>query len=131
LYDVRTGSLETKDLSKNPAYANDFNRLKKLLENELHQQKDVGLIPPQYRHVLQRQGNLFNVVRKNNIDMDEVINAAAIASQKNKSNLKTLTSYLNNKNSMIQYWSASGLCGLAKSGAITTLPQEAKQLLLA
>jgi hypothetical protein len=130
-YDVRVDSLETKDLSKNPTYANDFNRLKKLLENELHSQKDVGLIPPQYRHVLQKQGDLFSVVRKSNIDMDEVINAAAVASQKDKSNLKTLTGYLNNKNPVIQYWGASGLCGLAKAGAITTLPKEAKQLFLA
>ncbi len=131
LYDVRTDSLETKDLSKNPAYANDFNRLKKLLENELHQQKDVGLIPPQYRHVLQRQGDLFSVVRKNNIDMDEVINAAAIASLKDKTNLKILTAYLSNRNPIIQYWGASGLCGLAKAGTITTLPKEAEQLFLA
>lgn len=131
LYNVRTDSLETKDLSKNPAYASDFNRLKKLLENELHQQKDVGLIPPQYRHVLQEQGDLFSVVRKNNIDMDEVINAAALASLKDRANLKTLTAYISNKNPIIQYWGASGLCGLAKAGAITTLPKEAKQSFLA
>jgi len=88
--------------------------LKKLLENELHTQKDVGLIPPQYRHILQKQGDLFSVVRKNNIDMDEVINAAAIASQKNKSNLKTLAGYLNNKNPAVQYWEPAGCADLQK-----------------
>lgn len=129
LYDVQTDSLETRNLVNDKRYTAEFKRLKTELEHQLHQQQDLGLIPPQYKFALQKHQDIVSVVREKGINIDEVIDAAALASQKNKANTLTLVNYLKNKNPMVQYWGASGLCGLTKTGAISTIPDEAKKIL--
>lgn len=124
LYDISNDSMEINDLSNIPAYAKELKRLKQLLINELHEQKDIGFIPPEHRKALQKDGDLYTLFRKNGKEVDRIIDAAALASEKNPDNLRKLIAYLSDKNPIIQYWGASGLCGLAKVGLISALPTE-------
>lgn len=126
LYDIKNDSLEINDLSNIAAYAQELKRLKQLLINELNEQKDIGFIPPEYRKDLQKNGDLYSVIRKNGNQVDRIINAATLASEKNAENLKKLTAYLSDRDPVIRYWGASGLCGLAKAGLISALPEEAR-----
>ncbi len=130
LYDVAKDSLCVNDLAANPTYAKELARLKAVLQNELHQQKDLGFIPPEYRQTLQKRVDLFTLVRQEKINIDEVITAAETASMRDKALLPKLTTYLKHKNPMVQYWGASGICGLAKTKVITSLPAEATRLLV-
>lgn len=125
LYDISRDSLETKDLATNPAYAKELKRLKDLLLSDLYKQKDIGFIPPEHRKVIQKEGDLYSVLRKNVNEVDRIIDAAALASEKNPENLRKLSAYLSDKNPVIQHWGASGICGLAKEGLISSLPKEA------
>ncbi|MBA9078632.1 sulfatase family protein [Rufibacter quisquiliarum] len=125
LYDLQKDSLETKNLAQDKAYSKIFNELKAELQREVRQQKDLGFMPREYRKTLQEQGPLFNVVRKNNIDVDKQIGAAETASLRNPANLKTLTDYLADKDPVVQYWGASGICGLAKTGQLKSWPAKA------
>jgi len=128
LYDTRTDSVEVHNLAGNPKYTAEFNRLKAQLIKVMHKQQDLGFIPPEYKYTLQRNEDIVSVVRKNHINIDEVIDAAMVASARNKANVPKLISFLKNKNPMVQYWGASGLCGLTKVHTITALPPEAKAI---
>lgn len=125
LYDLVKDSMEVTNLVANPQYAQKLTELKGVLKNEIVLKKDAGLIPPHFRHILQKEGDLYAVVRKGTFNLDEVINAAMTASERSAKNSPQLISYLKSKNSAVQYWGASGLCGLAKTGVIKSLPGEA------
>ncbi|MGV3504767.1 MAG: sulfatase [Adhaeribacter sp.] len=129
LYDLQKDSLETRNLVGDKAYSKVFNDLKAALQKEVRTQQDLGFIPREYRLTLQQQGPLFEVVRKNKIDVNRQISAAETASLKNAANLSQLLAYLADKDPVVQYWGASGLCGLAKTGQIKSLPAKAQALL--
>ena len=129
LYNIRKDSVEIVNLANDPAYIRELNRLKALLLNELHKQKDVGLLPPQYRRVLQKQGDLFSLAKSKVINTDKIIEAASLASQRDKANFNKLITYLHNNDPAIQYWGASGLCVLTKVMAVTSLAKSIRALL--
>lgn len=129
LYSLENDSLETYNLVSDKAYAKIFDDLKSALQRKVREQKDLGFIPREYRLVLQKQGALYDVVRENKIDVDRQISAAETASLKDVSNLKILTAFLTDKDPVVQYWGASGICGLAKAGRIRSLPPQANAVM--
>ncbi|WP_409966359.1 sulfatase-like hydrolase/transferase [Mycovorax composti] len=129
LYDIQKDSLETTNLASLPAYKDALNTLKKALQSMLREQKDLGFIPREYRRVLQKEGALYDVVRKAKIDVSKEISAAEIASLKDPKQLATLLQFLSDKDPVVQYWGASGICGLAKIGLIKNVPKAATNVL--
>lgn len=123
-YDLQKDSLETQNLVNNPAYAQKLAELKAALHQELISQKDLGFTPREYRHEIQKEGAMYHVVSKKGIDVNSQIMAAETASYRDISNLKTLINYLSHKDPVVQYWGASGICGLAKVGLIKSLPAQ-------
>jgi N-sulfoglucosamine sulfohydrolase len=124
LYDLSKDSLETENLAGDETYDLIFTELKNELQREIRKQNDLGFIPREYRKNLQEQGALYDVVKNNNIDLHKEIKAAETASLRDISNLETLTVYLSDNDPVVQYWGASGICGLAKAGLIHSLPKE-------
>ncbi len=124
-YDLAKDSLETNDLAGQNINVKDFERLKKTLKEEIIKQVDLGFIPPEYRTVLEKDGDLFSVVRKKNINVNAIIDAAEVASMRNIKYLPQLLNYLNNSSPIIQYWGASGICGLMKVKLLTKIPTSA------
>ncbi len=125
LYNIEKDSLETQNLASDKSHIKIFTELKEALQHEVRKQKDLGFIPKEYRLTLQKQGTLYDVARKNKINVEKEIQAAEIASTRDLANLKILTGYLSDKDPVVQYWGASGICGLAKAGLINLLPPEA------
>ena len=123
-YHLEKDSLELNNLASNGAYLKVFEELKARLQAELRKQQDLGFMPRMYRQELQAGSTLFDVVRKNKINVINQITAAETASLKKMSNLKILTAYLSDKDPVIQYWGASGICGLARAGSLKSLSGE-------
>lgn len=126
LYHIEKDSTEINNLVSDKRYAKIFNELKTKLQTELRLQQDLGFMPRGYRQELQKEGILYEVVRKKNINIENEIKSAETASLKKTTNLKTLVGYLSDKDPVIQYWGASGICGLAKVGLIKSVPAGAK-----
>lgn len=125
LFDLEKDSMEVNNLVANKNYSKIFETLKGVLKNELYTQKDVGLMPPGYRNSIKKQGDLYTLTRNGKININPVINAAIIASERRSENLPQLLKFLKNADPSVQYWGASGLCGLAKVGKVKSLPAEA------
>lgn len=125
LYDLQKDSLETVNLAGNKSYSKIFEELKAALHNELIANQDLGFTPREYRLTIQQDGPMYNVVRKSKTNIDKQIIAAEAASYRKLSNLKTLTAYLSDPDPVVQYWGASGICGLAKVGSLKKIPAEA------
>lgn len=131
LYDIQKDSLETVNLAAQPAYKNIFNNLKKVLQQTVREQRDLGFIPREYRHTLQKEGALYDVTKKKNMDISKQISAAEVASLRDLKQLNTLLGFLNDKDPVVQYWGASGICGLTKTGLLKKVPQKAADALQA
>lgn len=127
LYDLQTDSLETNNLAYKKDYSKIFNELKQVLQQTVREQKDLGFIPREYRKTLQSKDALYNLAQAGKIDYLKHISAAETASLKTPEDLKTLISYLSDSDPVVQYWGASGICGLAKSGLIKSIPKEAEK----
>lgn len=129
LYDIKNDSLETINLAGESTHQLILGRLKKVLSQTLRQQKDLGFIPREYRQTLQKDGPLYNVVRNQNIDVSKQITAAETASLRQPDQLNTLIGYLRDNDPVVQYWGASGICGLAKIGSVKALPETASKIM--
>ncbi|MEX2336767.1 MAG: sulfatase [Fulvivirga sp.] len=125
LYDLQMDAQETRNLAFEGNYAKIFATLKNELQNELRKQNDLGFIPREYRQVLQEEGALYEVTQNKNMDIKKYIAAAETASHRDLKNLEILAAYLTDDDPVVQYWGASGICGLAKAGLIQSLPPQA------
>ncbi|HXH98761.1 MAG TPA: hypothetical protein VNI52_00720 [Sphingobacteriaceae bacterium] len=125
LYDLKTDSMEVENLVDVAKYSAQLKRLKDVLKNELFVIKDAGLMPPGYRNSIKKQGDLYTLTRNGKLNINEVVDAAIVASERNLKNVPALVNFLDSKNPSVQYWGASGLCGLAKVGMLTAFPPKA------
>ena len=124
LYDLEIDSLETINIIDESRMKEKLLELKNALHQEMIDQWDLGFIPIEYRKELQKAGALYDVVRQNRIDVVKQIEAAEIASFKDIKHQKVLEDYLIDKDPTVQYWGASGLCGLAKIKVITNVSKK-------
>lgn len=129
LYDIKKDSLEVNDLANDKKYERELARLKEMLKQEMYMRMDIGLLPRDYRDKLEKEyGPLYKWAQQNKSLVKEIIDAAMIASERKISNLDKLVQFLSNKNIAVQYWGASGINGLAKTGQIKTFPIAAKNV---
>ncbi|MFT4094184.1 MAG: sulfatase [Niabella sp.] len=131
LYNIQTDSLETVNLADQSAYKAVLDRLKGVLQQTVRDQKDLGFIPREYRRELQKKGALYEVVRKEKINVAKEITAAETASLRDPGQLNTLIRYLGDSDPVVRYWGASGICGLTKTGLLNKVPQAAAAVLRA
>lgn len=129
LYDIKNDSLEVNDLANEPSKQQVLQHMKQLLKDEMYQQGDIGLIHREYRDYIEKKfGPLYKWSEQHKSEVKQIIDAAMIASERKISNLKTLTDYLHNPSPAIQYWGASGLNGLAKTGLLKSTPEMGKKV---
>lgn len=129
LYDIVNDEEETRNLAGDPKYKNVLEQIKKDLLDEIYRQKDLGLMPPEYRMELEKeQGALYHWANKNTQNVKEAIDAAVVASAREAKNIDKLVAMLQHKNPAVKYWGASGLNGLAKVGLLKETPSTVKNL---
>lgn len=129
LYDIEKDSLEVYDLANDEAHRLVLERMKNLLKEEMYRRSDIGLLPPEYRGQLEKRfGPLYKWAQQNRSEVRQIIDAAMTSSERKVENLNTLIKFLNSKSIAVQYWGASGINGLAKTGQIKMMPAEAKKV---
>lgn len=128
LYNVKKDSMEVNNLVNDKAHSAVFSTLKKALYDQLVAAKDLGLTPRELRLDMQKEGGaMYNIASKPGYDVKAQIDAAATASYRKLENLKTLLGYLSAKDPVIQYWGASGINALAKTGLIKIMDAAANR----
>jgi arylsulfatase A-like enzyme len=141
LYDTEHDPWEVNNLAGNPAYTTVLERMRKAETDWMRKIRDVGLIPEtEYKNFAGKK-SMYDYMRSADCPFDELMKAADLATLGGKSSLNTFIQYLNNNNSAIRYWGATGLlilkndakpaisdlkeASIDKSGAVATLIAEA------
>lgn len=117
LYDTENDPWEVNNLAENPEYKDVLERMRAANKNWVTKIKDTGFIPEADR--VNRTGDtpMYDYMRLDEIDLEEVIVAAEIATLGKPENLEKLKEYLKSDESAIRYWGASGLLILGEKAA--------------
>ncbi|HZH72091.1 MAG TPA: sulfatase-like hydrolase/transferase [Mariniphaga sp.] len=109
LYDTRNDYWEVNNLAADPDYKEVLERMRNANRQWVSRIKDTGFIPE--ADFLNRAGenSRYDFLRIENIDLEQVIDAAEIATTGREENLQTLQSFLENEEPAIRYWGATGL----------------------
>ncbi len=109
LYDTENDPWEVNNLASDLKYADVLLRMRAANNAWVTKIHDTGFIPEAER--IGRAGNtpMYDYMRSGIVNMEEVINAADLATIGNVENMETLKGYLKNDESAIRYWGATGL----------------------
>lgn len=117
LYDTENDPWEINNLAENAKYKDVLLRMRAANRNWEIRIKDTGFIPEADR--VDRAGDIpmYDYMRSGKINLDEIIDAAEIATLGKIENLDKLKAYLKNDESAIRYWGATGLLILKDKAA--------------
>ncbi len=121
LYDTENDPWEVNNLAGDPKYKEVLERMRQANKNEMLRIYDTGFIPEADRS--QRAGEMpfYDYMRSGNVPLNEIINAAELASLGTRENLEQFVAFLKNDDSAIRYWGATGLL-ILKNEAKTAIP---------
>ncbi|NQU88213.1 MAG: sulfatase, partial [Mariniphaga sp.] len=122
LYDTENDPWEVNNLADDPDYVDVLNRMRKANKNWTSDIFDTGFIPE--ADMVERAGEepFYDYVRSEKVNLQEIMEVADLATLGNPENIETLSSYLNNNESAIRYWGATGLLILGEN-AKEALPE--------
>ena len=109
LYDTENDPWEVNNLAENPDYKEVLERMRAANKSWVIKIKDTGFIPEADR--VDRAGEIpmYDYMRSGSINLDEIIDAAEIATLGKVENIDNLKMYLKSSESAVRYWGASGL----------------------
>ncbi len=109
LYDTENDPWEVNNLAKNTDYKDVLERMRAANKDWITRIKDTGFIPE--ADFVDRAGEkpMYDYMRAGKINLDEIIDAAEIATLGKVKNLDKLKAYLKSDESAIRYWGATGL----------------------
>lgn len=124
LFDIEADPYEMNDLSQDPARAQDLDRLRGVLLQNMKTTRDLGLFPDSMRDSFGGVP-IYTWVRDNGYNVNTLIDAAWLASDPSPSDLPTLETYLTSGDLALEFWGAAGCAMLAANGELTAaqLPQ--------
>ncbi len=125
LYDTENDPWEVNNLAENPDFKKVLNRMRRVNTRWMTDIQDAGFIPE--ADMIRRRGDLppYDYMRSGELNLEEIIEAAELASKGDRSNLKIMVENLKNDDSAIRYWGATGLLILGDQA------EPAKEYLLA
>lgn len=109
LYDTENDPWEVNNLASDPKYKNVLERMRAANKEWVTRIKDTGFIPEADQ--VDRAGNtpMYDYMRSGNINLQEIMEAAEIATLGKAENIDKLEGYLKSDESAVRYWGASGL----------------------
>jgi len=120
LYDTENDPWEINNLANNPEYKEVLERMRAANKTWVTQIYDAGFIPEAER--VERAGEIpmYDYMRSGKINLEEIINAAEIATLGKVENMETLKTYLKSNESAVRYWGATGLLILGNEAVSAT-----------
>ncbi len=117
LYDTENDPWEIHNLADDPRYKTILLRMRAASKSWELKIKDTGFIPEADR--IERAGNtpMYDYMRSGKVNLEEIIDAADIASYGNVENIDSLKIFLKNNDSAVRYWGATGLLILGEKAA--------------
>jgi len=109
LYDTENDPWEVVNLAGKPEYGEVLERMRRTNREWLLEIRDAGFIPEADRSTRVKSRAIYDYMREENIPLEEIVNAAEVASEGNPENLPLLVKFLDSDDSAIRYWGAMGL----------------------
>jgi len=109
LYDTENDPWEVNNLAKDPAYKEVLERMRAANKEWVTRIYDTGFIPEADRVDRAGDASMYDYMRSGNVNLEEMMEAAEIATLGNPENIDKLKTYLKNDESAVRYWGASGL----------------------
>jgi len=97
------------NLANDPAYADVLQRMRQALDDWRMDVRDIAVIPETEYTELAGTSSLYDYVRSASCPFEEIVKASDLAILGNASDINTFVDYLDNENSAIKYWGATGL----------------------
>lgn len=117
LYDTENDPWEIHNLAKDPAYRYVLERMRKANKDWVTRINDTGFIPEADRVDRAGETPMYDYMRSGKINLEEVMDAAEIATLGKVENIEKLKGYLKSDESAVRYWGASGLLILKEQAA--------------
>jgi hypothetical protein len=136
LYDTENDPWEINNLAGNPEYKETLERMRKVSLEWSSRIKDTGFIPE--ADMAERAGNMpvYDYMRSGEINLDHIINASNTAITASPENIEALKLLLEDDESAVRYWGATGLLILkekaepAKQDLIKILDDESANVVI-
>jgi N-sulfoglucosamine sulfohydrolase len=109
LYHTEIDPWEVNNLAGDPAYQDVLVRMRAANKDWVTRIKDTGFIPEADRVVRAGETPMYDYMRSGEINLNEIMDAAEIATLGKVENIEKLKSYLKSDESAVRYWGASGL----------------------
>jgi tetratricopeptide (TPR) repeat protein len=116
LYDTENDPWEINNLAKNPEYANILEEMRTANRKWLTNIKDTGFMPEDERTIRAKDQAIFDYFQNGKVPIEEIIEAAELASYGKVENKLKMVEFLKSKESAIRYWGATGLLLLGEKG---------------
>lgn len=109
LYDTENDPWEVANLADDPNYAEVLERMRKANKDWVTGIFDTGFIPEAERSMMTQNMPMYDLIRTDQIPLDQIMDAAELATRGIKENRDQLVEYLQHDNKTIRYWGATGL----------------------
>jgi arylsulfatase A-like enzyme len=109
LYDTENDPWEVNNLATDLNYVDVLERMRAANKDWVTKIYDAGFIPEADRVDRAGETPVYDYMRSGNVNLNEIINAAEIASLGENSNLETLKGFLKSDESAVRYWGTTGL----------------------
>ncbi len=109
LFDTENDPWEVNNLSDDPEYTERLASMRQIMMKKSASIKDAGFIPEADRII--RTGGIpsYDYMRNGAVPIDEILEAAYMATKADPENLDRLSALLKHEDSAIRYWSSQGM----------------------
>jgi hypothetical protein len=115
LYDTENDPWEVNNLASDPEYNDVLVRMRTANKDWVTRIKDTGFIPEADRVDRAGETPMYDYMRAGKLNLQEVMEAAEIATLGKVENIEKLQDYLKSEESAVRYWGASGLLILGEN----------------
>ena len=110
LYDIMQDPDNVHNLVADPQYQSDLQRLRQANGEWVRSIHDAGFLPEaeMIARAEERDGTIYELVRNPKLPLDYIIETAEVASLEDSAHLDTLVERLDDDESAVRYWAATG-----------------------
>lgn len=109
LYDTENDPWEVNNLANDPKYKEVLERMRAANKDWVTRINDTGFIPEADRVDRAGENAMYDYMRTGEINLQEIMDAAEVATLGKVENIAKLKNYLKSEESAVRYWGASGL----------------------